>query len=244
MHRFFISSDSIDKDVVVISGETAHQIGYVLRLKPGNRITVLDNSGWEFEVEIARIDNKSVQGAIVSKQKGQGEPSVKITLCQALLKTDKFEWVLQKGVELGVTIFIPFISERCVVKKPSTDKIERWQKIIKEAAEQSERSVLPVLHPVVSFAEACQTAKPPALLLWEEEKYTGLKEVLQHPLFKNTKAITLFIGPEGGFPESEVEIARKQGIVTASLGQRVLRAETASLAAISAMMYETGEMGK
>lgn len=244
MHRFFISRDWIVMDAVTISGETAHQIGYVLRLKPGDRVTALDNSGWEFEIEITRLNKELVQGKIIGKQKGQGEPNVKITLYQALLKTDKFELVLQKSVELGATAFVPFISERCVVKKPSAGKIERWERIIKEAAEQSERSVLPVLHPVISFAEACQIANQPALLLWEEEKGVGLKQVLQNPPFKTATAISLFIGPEGGFPESEVESAKKHGIVTASLGVRVLRAETASLAAISAMMYEMGEMGE
>jgi len=243
MHRFFIPKESFIQNEVIICGEPLHQIGYVLRLKPGDRIIVLDNNGWEYEVEIERITKEEATGKIVSKQYGEGEPAVKITLYQALLKSDKFELVLQKGVELGVTTFAPFISERCVTKKPADGKIERWQKIIQEAAEQSERSILPVLYPVVSFDAACQSAKQPSLLLWEEEKSVSLKETLQNPPFKNTKTLNLFIGPEGGFPSEETEQAKNHGIAIASLGHRILRAETAGLAAISAILYENGEMG-
>ena len=113
MHRFFIPKDWINQDSVTITGEPLHQIGYVLRLKPTDRIIVLDNSGWEYEVEIARITKEQVTGKITSKKPGQGEPVIQIMLYQALLKSDKFELVLQKGVELGVTTFVPFVSERC-----------------------------------------------------------------------------------------------------------------------------------
>jgi 16S rRNA (uracil1498-N3)-methyltransferase len=243
MHRFFIPKDWFEQDNITITGEPLHQISYVLRLKPTDRIIVLDNCGWEFEVEIERITKEQVKGKVLNKTRGQGEPTVKITLYQALLKTDKFELVLQKGVELGVTAFVPFVSERCVTRKASASKIERWRKIIREAAEQSERLVLPILQPLVSFSEVCQSVKQPVLLLWEEEKRVSLKEILQTPPFKNATALNLFIGPEGGFPASEVELAKRQGIVIASLGKRVLRAETAGLAAISAILYERGEMG-
>jgi 16S rRNA (uracil1498-N3)-methyltransferase len=243
MHRFFIPKEWIQQNNVTITGEPLHQIGYVLRLKPTDRIIVLDNSGWEFEVEIERISKEQAQGKVVSKKPGQGEPRIKITLYQALLKSDKFELVLQKGVELGVTAFVPFVSERCITRKESAGKIERWGKIIQEAAEQSERLILPELHPLISFNEACGMVKQPALMLWEEEKSLSLKQILQNPPFNHTANISLFIGPEGGFPESEQELARQHGIAIASLGKRILRAETAGLAAISAILYETGEMG-
>jgi 16S rRNA (uracil1498-N3)-methyltransferase len=243
MHRFFIPKYWIEQDSVTITNEPLRQIGYVLRLKPLDRIIVLDNSGWEFEVEIGRITKEQVKGKVINKKPGQGEPRIQITLYQALLKSDKFELVLQKGVELGVTAFVPFISERCVARKESAAKIERWRKIIQEAAEQSERSILSVLHPLISFDEACRSVKQPALLLWEEEKSTSLKQTLQNPPFKDAAALNLFIGPEGGFPEHEKELAQQHCIAIASLGKRVLRAETAGLAAISAILYERGEMG-
>jgi 16S rRNA (uracil1498-N3)-methyltransferase len=243
MQRFFIPKDWIQQDTVTITGAPLRQIGYVLRLKPTDRIIVLDNSGWEFEVEIERITKEQALGKVITKEPGQGEPRVKITLYQALLKSDKFELVLQKGVELGVSSFVPLISERCISRKESAAKIERWGKIIQEAAEQSERVVMPVLHPLISFEGACRSVKSPALMLWEEEKSESLKQTLQNPPFKNATGISLFIGPEGGFPESEKELARQNGIAVASLGKRILRAETAGLAAVSAILYETGEMG-
>jgi 16S rRNA (uracil1498-N3)-methyltransferase len=243
MQRFFIPADWIQQNSVTITGEPLRQIGFVLRLKPSDRIIVLDNSGREFEVEIERITKEQATGKVIGKKNGTGEPRVKITLYQALLKSDKFELVLQKGVELGITDFVPFISERCVSRKESDAKIERWQKIIREAAEQSERVILPVLHPLVSFEEACRLVKQPALLLWEEEKSISLKQTLQNPPFKNALELSLFVGPEGGFPESEKELAKQNGIAVASLGKRILRAETAGLAAVSAILYETGEMG-
>jgi 16S rRNA (uracil1498-N3)-methyltransferase len=243
MHRFFIPKDWIQQDSVTITGGPLHQIGYVLRLKPLDRIIVLDNSGWEFEVEIERIMKEQAKGKVINKKPGQEEPHIKITLYQALLKSDKFELVLQKGAELGVTAFVPFISERCVARKESASKIERWRKIIQEAAEQSERLILPVLHPLISFDEACHSVKPPALLFWEEEKNVSLKQTLQNPPYKNSTSLSLFVGPEGGFPEHEKELAQQYGISIASLGKRILRAETAGLAAISAILYERGEMG-
>jgi 16S rRNA (uracil1498-N3)-methyltransferase len=243
MHRFFIPADWIQQNNVTITGEPLRQIGYVLRLKPADRILVLDNSGREFEVEIERITKEQATGKVINKKPGQGEPRIKITLYQALLKSDKFELVLQKGVELGITNFVPFISERCISRKESDAKIERWAKIIREAAEQSERVILPVLRPLISFEEACRSVKGPALMLWEEEKSISLKQTLQNPPFKNAAGISLFIGPEGGFPESEKELAIQNGIAVASLGKRILRAETAGLAAVSAIFYETGEMG-
>lgn len=244
MNRFFIPRDWITADEVSISGSQARQIFSVLRLKTKDHIIVLDNSGWEYEVEIERVTSQRVQGKVINKALGNTEPEIKITLYQALLKTDKFELVLQKGVELGVSSLVPFISERCVVKKPGENKLTRWKTIIQEAAEQSERTLLPVLHPVISFQEACEKATvSSSILLWEEEKKLRLVSVLRSPTFKNSSALDIFIGPEGGFPSSEVDYAKSKDIVVASLGNRVLRAETASLAVITAILYEKGEFG-
>jgi 16S rRNA (uracil1498-N3)-methyltransferase len=244
MHRFFIPQDWIGQNNVIITGEPLHQIGYVLRLRPGDHIIVLGNTGLEYEVEIDRITKEQATGKVTGTKQGDTEPRIKITLYQALLRVpDKFELVLQKGVELGVTAFVPFISERTVPRKESPAKIERWAKIIKEAAEQSERVILPALQPVITFEEACKTVKTPAILFWEAGKSLSLKNTLHNPLFKEAAAVSIFIGPEGGFPEAEKELAEHYGIAIAGLGKRILRAETAGLAAISAILYERGEMG-
>jgi 16S rRNA (uracil1498-N3)-methyltransferase len=243
MHRFFIPAELFKNNAVTINGEQHYQITHVLRLKSGDRITLLDNSGWEFEVEIEHIDKEQTYGKILRKETGQGESATKIKLNQALLKSDKFEFVLQKCVEMGVSVFVPFVSERCVVRKPSEEKIERWQKIIREAAEQSGRSLLPVLSPVVSFQEACETVTKPSILLWEGEKANGLAEILKCVSLRKTNSISLFVGPEGGFSEAEADSARKAGITTVSLGKRILRAETAGVVAVTAILYERGGLG-
>ena len=242
MHRFFVPGDWIQGNNVTLTGEHARQILSVLRLKPPEHIIALDNSGLEFEVEIENTARETVRGRIVRKDPGAGEPSTRITLYQALLKSDKFELVLQKGVELGVGAFVPFISERCVVGKPGESKVKRWDKIIREAAEQSGRAVLPPLRAALSFEDACKPSPNPAILLWEEEKQVRLHQALKSPPFQNARELNIFIGPEGGFPASEVEYAKSLGIAIASLGARVLRAETAGLAVISAVLYEKGEL--
>jgi 16S rRNA (uracil1498-N3)-methyltransferase len=243
MHRFFISRDSFAGDNVSIIGEAAYQITRVLRLKPGDHITVLDDSGWEYEAAIESITHDTVQGKVIKKEPGVGEPKISLTLCQALLKTDKFEFVLQKCVELGVTGFVPSVSERCVVRKPSESRIERWHNIIREAAEQSRRARLPVIHPIISFVEACKQVTGPALILWEQEKSQSLAATLKSHLFNKAQAISIFVGPEGGFTSAEIELARQHDIVPVGLGKRILRAETAGLVATSAIMYEKGELG-
>ena len=243
MHRFFVPQDWLAEGKAFIKGEQAQQISHVLRLKSGDHITVLDNSGGEYDVEIEKVGGELVQGKVVGKALCASEPKIKITLYQALLKADKFEFVLQKAVELGVSAFVPFTCERCVVKKPEENKVNRWQKIIQEAAEQSRRALLPVLHPAVSFKEACEMAGAPSILLWEEEKSTGLTVVLRSQPFRSTQTLNVFVGPEGGFSAAEAEHAKSREIVSVSLGRRILRAETAGLAAVSAILYEKGELG-
>lgn len=243
MQRFFVSEKVLGQDKVIITGDTAHQINRVLRLKPGDNIILLDNHGFEYLAEIESLTRDEVKVKVLKKEQGAGEPGLKLVLYQALLKIDKFEFVLQKGVELGVSSFVPFISERCIVRAPSEDRLERWRNIIKEAAEQSRRSILPVLSQVVPFKEACVLADKPSLILWEGEKSTGLASTLKSPEFDKVTSISVFVGPEGGFTPTEIELANQYGIVSVGLGNRILRAETAGLAAISAIMYEKGELG-
>ena len=231
------------QESVTITGETAHQITHVLRMKSGDHIIVLNNTGWEYEVILQPIAGNNIRGEIIKKELAVSEPKTNLTLYQALLKIDKFEFVLQKGVELGVTSFFPFISERCVMKKPSEIKAKRWQNVIREAAEQSRRARLPVLNQVIPFEEACNQVIPPALILWENEKTQSLATTMKRVTFTRAKKISIFVGPEGGFTLAEIDLARKHGIVPAGLGNRILRAETAGLTTISAIMYQKGELG-
>ncbi|MDP2918977.1 MAG: RsmE family RNA methyltransferase [Dehalococcoidia bacterium] len=243
MHRFFVQPEAITGDNVSISGMQARQIARVLRLKPGDRIAVLDDTGWEYEVLIGSSADDTVTGEIVHRERGTAEPAVTILLYQALIKADRFEFVLQKGVELGVTCFWPFISERCVTGMPSESKLERWRAVIREAAEQSGRVVLPALYPPIDFELACKDSPVPGIILWEGEKNRGISTVLKSHAFKETELLRVFVGPEGGFTSAEIELARRRGIVPVGLGKRILRTETAGLVAVSAIMYEKGELG-
>lgn len=241
MHRFFLPPECFSAGSVAFPPPQAHQLREVLRLRPGDRVVALDNSGWEHEVELLELGKSAATGAILDKRLCPSEPEIKIALFQALLKNDRFEFVLQKGTELGVSAFVPLLSERYVAREPNLARYDRWQRIIAEAAEQSQRGRLPALEPPRPFAEACRQASSLALIPWEGERTLSLHQALEGST--KPEAVSLFIGPEGGFTAGEIEMARACGLVPVSLGRRILRAETAALAAISAVLYHCGEMG-
>jgi 16S rRNA (uracil1498-N3)-methyltransferase len=243
MHRFFVPPQWIDADRVFIKDKQAHQLRDVLRVKPGDRIILLDDTGWEYEVELNRVDRGQVEGMVWGKSLATTEPGTKVILYQALLKGDKFEFILQKGTELGVVGFVPMLCERCVqLEGVSERKLGRWRRIIAEAAEQSRRGKLPFLKPVLTFEQACQSVEGSSLLAWEGEKSLGLRPALNELRATGLSSVNLFIGPEGGFSPSEVEFAQGCGITPITLGPRMLRAETASLVAATAILYEYGDL--
>lgn len=247
LHRFFIPPEWISKPKITFSGQVAHQIKNVLRMRPGWQVEALDNFGNEYVVMITRVDRSWVEGEILAERVATGEPSLPVTLYQGTLKAQKFEWVLQKGTELGVSEFVPVVSERSVLADVEAveQKMLRWERIIQEAAEQSGRGSLPELRPAMLFSVACQRANRLdglRLLAWEAasgaESLRGALSAVETP-----PRVSLFIGSEGGFSEKEVEIARQNDIQPAWMGKRILRAETAGIAAVAAIMYHFGEMG-
>lgn len=245
MHRFFVSEGAIQGDQVLLPGPIAYQLGKVLRMSAGDRIVVLDNSGWEREVELTQVSTKAAKGNVLRQTLCETEPRTKITLYQALLKGQRFEYALQKGTELGIVEFVPVISARCIVSDlgRSDQKVKRWGKIIREAAEQAHRGRLPELRPAMFFQEACLRATRAgelAIIPWEGEKERTLRQVLDTdaPPF----SISLFVGPEGGFEEAEIDAAVRAGVLPVSLGPRILRAETAGVVAASAILYALGDL--
>lgn len=245
MQRFFVPKDWIEKDRVLLKGEVVHQIRSVLRLKTNDHITILDNTGWEYEATITDIAKDSAEAKIAHKSFSQTEPRTRITLYQAILKKTRFEFALQKCTELGIANFVPVLSQRCVARW-STSNLERWQQIIREAAEQSHRGVLPTLHKPVRFIDACKRAGANSFVAWEDESEIGIRDLLGKKLKSeriNKSAINIFIGPEGGFTPQEIDNVRDIGVTTFSLGKRVLRAETAGLVAASIIFYELGDLG-
>jgi 16S rRNA (uracil1498-N3)-methyltransferase len=258
-HRFFIPANWFEGDKVTLRGALVHQIRDVLRLTPGDAVVVLDDSGWEYEVQLNTVEQEQAIGQIQKKVLARTEPRAKITLYQSLLKGDKFEWVLQKGTELGIVEFVPIVCDRCVignVDDVSKAKLERWHKIILEAAEQSKRARLPRLQMPLLFAQACERARRAdlALLFWEEERTRSLRSMLTEqdslPVTAHGKtssmrkpfSISIFVGPEGGLTAREVDQARRYGLAPVSLGPRILRAETAALAAVTMILYQLEDL--
>ena len=226
--------------------DAARQLARVLRARAGDRIVVLDDSGYEYAVTLDSVTAKSASGVVNKRYAGVGETQLSITLYQGLMKADRFEYVLQKGTELGISCFVPIISERTVARNViSPNRLERWHKIIREAAEQAGRSRLPALEDVVSFAEACDSISKPAIIGWECERDTGIRDtlLLQKADIERAQSVSIMIGSEGGLTDAEASYALGRGIAPVSLGRRILRAETAGIIAAAAVLYEMGELG-
>lgn len=260
MHRFFIPPSWVEGNEVTITGPQAHQIANVLRMGPGDLVLVLDNSGWEIETRLVSVDKRTINGEVLHRRLASGEPRTKISLYQGVLRSNRFEFVLQKGTELGVVQFLPIISERCVVS--DLDAVEkrrpRWEWIIQEAAEQCRRGRKPALHSAILFPQACEQARRSggqSFILWEQEKSSSLRSLLRRAspgsgagstggaeTGRSPFAINLFIGPEGGFTEEEIALAKRYGLLPITLGPRILRAETAGIVAAAAVLYELGDL--
>ena len=239
MHRFFVDPNYFSGERITLPPAIAHQIRNVLRLRVGSAILVLDNSGAEYEVLLRQVDRQQVIGEAVAKRPSPNEPTVQLTLYQALMKRDKFEWVLQKGTEIGVTQFVPLVTQRSLVQDIDIKegKQLRWQKIITEAAEQSRRGRIPELHPPQTLAQVLENHPArPGLIAWEEASGLSLREALVGA--ERPSHISLFIGPEGGFAAEEVAAAQAAGIRPITLGKRILRAETAALVASALVLHE------
>jgi 16S rRNA (uracil1498-N3)-methyltransferase len=245
-HRFFVSPESIALDQVTFGSAAAHQLRHVLRLGPAARVVVLDDSGWEYEVELTHLGRDTATGRICASRMPGTEPRLSLTLYQGVLKGHRFEWVLQKGTELGVSRFVPLVSERAVTADAGQieGKRTRWEQIIREAAEQSHRGRLPRLAPPLSFPLACQQGPKDhdeSFIPWEEAMQVSLSAALR-ALECRPQSVALWIGPEGGFTSAEVALAQERGIRAVTLGPRILRAETAGLAAATIVLSILGEM--
>ena len=246
MHRFFVPPTLIEAGRVTLKADASRQLARVLRARAGDCIIALDDSGYEYTVTLDSVTAQRSTGVITDRYIGEGEPPISITLYQGLMKSDRFEYVLQKGTELGISRFVPIISKRTVARNVvSPNRLTRWGKIIREAAEQAGRCRLPVLEETLSFSKACHRISKPAIIGWESERDTGIRATLLRlkAEIEDTQAISVVIGSEGGLEESEVEYALSRGITPVSLGRRILRAETAGIIAAAAVLYEMGEMG-
>jgi 16S rRNA (uracil1498-N3)-methyltransferase len=257
MHRFFVSVENIVNTELNFPKEISHQISRVLRLKSGQEVMALDNLGSEYLVELTNVEGSHVSGVILNKQPAGGEPQVRLYLYLCLSQREKFELMLQKCTEIGAAGFIPVISSRSLVQglEERGNKINRWEKIIQEAAEQSGRGRIPVLKPAQKFSSAVlQALKTHARVLLPSPLQSDedgietvgrgeIKQVLNGLTRADQPEIGVFIGPEGGFSEEEIALAKASGCIPVDLGKRILRMETAAITAAALILYEFGEMG-
>ena len=250
MHRFFIPPAWIQGNEVAVMGAQAHQIAHVLRMRPGDVVIFLDNSGWEIEARLSFVDSHAVRGTVLRRRLSTAEPHTKISLYQSVLKSNRLEFVLQKGTELGIVEFVPLLADRCVMSDLDAleRKHDRWECIIQEAAEQSRRGRKPMLRSAVLLPQACEQiarAGGLPLILWEGEERLALRELLRTPRSGGLSpfVVNLIVGPEGGFTPNEVDVARRYDVLPVRLGPRILRAETAGIVAAAVILYELGDMG-
>ncbi|MCH7999815.1 MAG: 16S rRNA (uracil(1498)-N(3))-methyltransferase [Chloroflexi bacterium] len=248
MRRFFVPPDLLAGREVNLPPELARRLATVLRLKRGDRLVLADGAGRDYEVELTAVSPRSATAAVVAERPSPPEPSLELVLYQSLIRTQRFELVLEKGTELGVSRFVPLLSGRARVRMPDaageggSQRLQRWRRIVTEAAEQSGRGRVPAIEPPSLFEDAVRSASGLLLLPWEGERSQGLRSYLRS-LGDRPLAASLFIGPEGGFAEDEVRLAREAGCVPISLGPRILRSETAGIVAAALVMHELGEMG-
>ena len=239
MPRFFC----IDKvnDTFYLDKEDSKHIKKSLRMMEGDSITICDKNGYDYEC-ILNYDGENVTAKIISKKENDTEPNVKITLYQAMPKSDKFEMIVQKAVELGVSEIVPVMTNRCISrpdKKSIKKKIERYNKISLSASKQSGRGRVPLVKEMVSFKEAVeQMKKSDMAIMFYENGGKNLKSFN----YEKIKSISFIVGSEGGFDASEADYASKNNIILMGLGKRILRCETAPIAALSALMLLTDNM--
>jgi 16S rRNA (uracil1498-N3)-methyltransferase len=247
MRYFFVEPAALQKPVVAIEGSEVRHIKNVLRLKPGDQIRVFDGEGFEYDASLHRFFADRVEIKIRRKFPGTKESPVQIAVAQALLKEKKMDRLLRHLCELGVTRWIPFISERSVPKpgqKRLSVRAQRWNKIVKESCKQCQRSKLPEIiktlafEAVLDYGSSCDLK----IVFYENESAT-LKSLMAPNPPASPRKILLILGPEGGFSDQEIENARAAGCVVAGLGSRILRAETAAIAACTLTQFLYGDMG-
>ncbi len=240
MPRFFV--EDICGEDFIITGENARHMAKSLRMRAGEMITVSDGRGMDYGCEITEVKDTGVHVKILYHQPSNVEASIKVTLYQGLPKGDKMDYIVQKAVELGVCKIVPVLTERSVSRpdaRSAAKKQERWQKIAGEAAKQSGRGKIPVVESVIPFNKIKWEDCEPLKVLF----YEGGGVPMQNAMENYPDQIGLFIGPEGGWEKSEVTVLESAGAKIATLGPRILRTETAPLAALSVIMFLTGNLG-
>ena len=241
MHRFFAEPGQIGEKEIVITGADVNHIRNVLRMRADEEVLIADGQGAEYRCKLTELGENEVRAQILWKLDGNAELASAITLFQGLPKSDKMDFIVQKCVELGVSRIVPVSTKRAVVKldaKKEQTRLKRWNTISESAAKQSGRGVIPEVSGVMSFGKALEEAKKLDVLLIPYERAEHMAETRRvMGEIRPGQSVGIFIGPEGGFEESEVEEAVAAGAKAITLGKRILRTETAGLAVMAMLGY-------
>ena len=238
MPRFYLPTDLAPNTTFRLPENIVRHI-HVLRLNAGDAITLFNGTGNDFDATLQEIGKRHAQCHITAQRQPENESRLQITLIQAISSGERMDFTLQKSVELGVRAICPIISERCVVRlsgERADKRVQRWQDIAIAACEQSGRSIVPTVLPIVSFSDYLRQMPPELHLMMSLRRATTLRDIAPAP-----QSLRLMIGPEGGWTPAEEQAALEAGVQTITLGKRVLRTETASLAAMAAMQVLWGD---
>ena len=250
MHRFFVSLGQVDaiNNTILITGDDVKHIRTVLRLKEGEELEICDGEGRDYRVYIDTIDEEKIYTKIVESSQSIKESSIQVVLYQSLPKSIKMDFIIQKCTELGIHSIVPISTNRTIVKignqKAEMKKLQRWQRIAYEAAKQSKRGRVPYIDKIHNMENIWEELRQNDLniIAYENENTQGLKQILDNHSAV-IKKIGIIIGPEGGFEEQEIEKANANGVLSITLGPRILRTETAGLATLIMVMYALGDIG-
>lgn len=245
MYHFFVEPDQVKDAHIVVTGQDVNHIRNVLRMKPGEEVFISDGQGKTYFCVLEELDTEQVIARIEKEEAGDAELNASITLFQGLPKGDKMEWIIQKCVELGVHRIVPVKTRRTIVKlddKKASSKVKRWNSISEGAAKQSGRGMVPEVTDVISFAEALKQAKEMDVVVIPYEEATDMEKTRRIlGGVRPGQSVGIFIGPEGGFEEAEVEEAMKSGAASITLGRRILRTETAGMAVLAMLVFALEE---
>lgn len=242
MPRFFMAGTNIMGGMAIMTGRDAEHVR-VLRLRPGEDMIICDGKGTDYKCRLVKADKEQVEAEVIEVVPCPAEPTIQVTVLCGLPKGDRTDYIIQKCVEAGASEIMFFQSDRCVAKPDKPEKkLERWQRIAEEAAKQSGRGIIPQVSWAGEYADALNVANQKELGLFMYE--TGEREALNAVLEANSdvKTAAIVTGPEGGFAPFEADLARIVGLHICSMGERILRCETAPVVAVSALMYATGNL--
>jgi len=255
LRRFFVPSGSVRARHVTLGPELAHRLGRVLRLRAGDRVILTEGGAHEYEVQITAVSGNALTANVVAERQPPREADVEVVLYQSLIRANRFDLVLEKGTEIGVARFVPITTARTIARLPdgqvqgnadgyggeaSGARSERWSRLVTEAAEQCGRGRLPRISASMAFEDAVKAGSGLKLIAYEEERAQGLTACLRG-LRVRPRTVSLMIGPEGGFEDLEVALARDEGWTAVSLGQRVMRSETAGIVAAALVLDALAE---